>query len=83
MQFTCVHTCDSSSFLLLLFMADFVNGLPCDVVSFADDAAIWRTVEAPSGVQDLQKEKLVLEKRFAILRCILDCKHWNLNNTFS
>ncbi len=40
--------------LFLLYMNDYLNGLLCDAVMFADDVKIRRTIESPSDVQSLQ-----------------------------
>ncbi len=42
--------------LFLLYMNDYLNGLSCDVVMFADDVKIWRTIESPPVVQSLQND---------------------------
>ncbi len=42
--------------LFLLYINDCLSGLSCDAVMFADDVKIWRTIESPSNVQDLQND---------------------------
>ncbi len=40
----------------MLYINDYLNGLSCDAVMFADDVKIWRTIESQSDVQSLQND---------------------------
>ncbi len=42
--------------LFLLYINDYLSGLSCDTVIFADDVKIWRTIESPSDVQSQQSD---------------------------
>ncbi len=42
--------------LFLLYINDYLYGLSCAAVMFADDVKIWRTIESPSDVQSLQHD---------------------------
>ncbi len=42
--------------LFWLYISDCLNGLSCDVVMFADDVIIWRTIKSPCDVQSLQND---------------------------
>ncbi len=46
--------------LFLLYLNDCLNGLSCDAVMFTDEVKIWRTIENPSDVQNLQNDVVKL-----------------------
>ncbi len=39
-----------------MYKNDYLNGLSCDAVMFADNVKIWRTIESPTDVQRLQND---------------------------
>ncbi len=42
--------------LFLLYINDCLNGFSCEVVIFAGEVKICRTIESPSDVQNLQND---------------------------